>query len=265
MNDFPDNSQWPLNSCLVSHRHKVVYLPIAKNANTTLKRMFVRLSGHPDADEILSHNIHRYLVSHKTGLSLYDYTPEEAVNILSDPNYFSFTVLRNPLERTVSSYVEKFVATPSTHEGVMGVIGPAIDWVYARRSQPADYEQSITFREFVRYLHNNDDRDLDTHFKSQEGYFRNQKIDFFGTIEKMKGTIEVLEEHFGQKIRLEWINRTGRRKPLMRRKGQAELLPAQIRGQRSMPHASELLTGEISGQLEQRYANDLKLWRKALV
>ena len=103
MSRLIDNSQWPLNSLLVSQAHRVIYTPIAKNANTTLKRMFVRLSGHPDADEILSHNIHRYLVSHKTGLSLYDYTPEEAVNILSDPNYFSF--LKRDVPRFPGNYL----------------------------------------------------------------------------------------------------------------------------------------------------------------
>ena len=264
MNDIFDNSQWPLNSYLVSQTHKVLYLPIAKNATTTLKRMFVRLSGHPDAEEILSQNIHRYLVSHKTGISLCDYTPDEAASFLNDPDCFSFTVLRSPLERVVSSYIEKIVSTPSSHEGVLDVVMPVIDWVYAQRGQQPDYQRSISFEEFVNYLLNHEDRDLDTHFKSQESFFAKQKINFFGTIEKMSELTKVLEPRFGQKIKLEWTNRTKRRKSLIRRRGQADLLPAQLRAQRTMPHASELLYGKIADRLSQRFAQDIRFWQDAL-
>ena len=75
---FPDNSQWPLNSFLVSQEKRVLFMPIAKNANTSLKQMFVRLSGHDKVNQILNGNIHINLTSQATGLSLCDYTPNEA-------------------------------------------------------------------------------------------------------------------------------------------------------------------------------------------
>ena len=262
-----DNSAWPLNSLLVSQKHRVIYTPIAKNANTSLKRMFVRLSGYPQSDEILAGDVHTYLTSNQTGLSLCDYSPEDATKILGDPDYFRYVVLREPLARAVSGYLDKFCLTPPT-PGLNGeppiVIGTVIDWVYERRGEAPDYERSITFEEFVNHLCENEDRELDTHFKSQQCYFEQQSFDYVGTLDRMEQLIKVLESRFGQKIELEHRNRTLRRKPLLRRRGQEKLLPAKLRAQRTLPHASELLTDEIVEQLRSRYTADYQLWQEAL-
>lgn len=110
----------------------------------------------------------------------------------------------------------------------------------------------------------NDDRNLDTHFKSQESCFKQQSFDFIGTVERMEVLIKVLKSRCGQKIDIEHENRTVRRKPLLRRRGQEKLLPAQLRAQRTLSHASELLTDELLEQLKSRYATDYELWQEAL-
>jgi hypothetical protein len=266
MTEIIDNSQWPLASLLVSQKHRVIYTPIAKNANTTLKRLFVRLSGHPRSDEILAGDVHTHLTSNPTGLSLCDYSPEDAAQTLNDSNYFRFIMLREPLHRAVSGYVEKFILNP-TVDGTLGepeiVIRSVIDWVYEGRGETPDYDRSITFEEFVDYLSRNEDRNLDTHFKSQESYFEQQKFDFIGTIERMDLLARVLKSQFGQKVKMEHRNKVSRRRPLLRRHGQGDLLPAQLRVRRTLPHADELLTDELTGQLKDRFATDLELWQKA--
>jgi len=262
-----DNSAWPLNSLLVSQKHRVIYTPIAKNANTSLKRMFVHLSGYPHSDEILAGDVHTYLTSNPTGLSLCDYSPEDATEILSDPDYFRYVVLRGPLTRAVSGYLDKFILyppPPGSHGEPPIVIGTVIDWVYKRRGEAPDYQRSITFEEFVNHLCENDDRHLDTHFKSQQCYFEQQSFDYTGTLDRMDRLINVLESRFDQKIKLEHQNRTLRRKPILRRRGQEKLLPAQLRAQRTLPHASELLTDELFEQLKSRYTTDYELWQEAL-
>lgn len=267
MNKIIDISEWPLVSLLISRKQRVIYTPIGKNANTTLKRMFVRLSGHPESDEILKGDVHSYLTSNRTGLSLCDYSREEASGILADDSYFRYVVLRDPLARAVSGYVEKFVVNGApagdTWEPPL-VIKTAIDWVYQRRGEKPDYERSISFEEFVDHVAHSDDRDLDTHFKSQESYMEQQRFDFTGVVENMRPLVDVLESRFGQKIDMEFKNRTVRKKTLLRRRGQGKLLPAQLRSQRALPGARELLTDEITGQLKQRFARDVQLWREAL-
>lgn len=263
-----DNSHWPLNSILVSQKYRVLYTPIAKNANTTLKRLFVRLSGYRHSDEILGGDVHSYLTSIKTGLSLCDYTPGDAAQILNDPEYFRFVMLRDPLSRAVSGYVDKFVLYPPSQDASGDppiVTGAAIDWVYQRRDEPPDYDRSITFEEFVDHIFHNDDTKLDTHFKSQESYFEQQSFDFIGVIEKMERLISVLARCFQQSLAtdIEHQNRIVRRKPFLRRRGQARLLPAQLRAQRTLPHSSELLTGKIREQLTHRYARDIEMWQES--
>jgi len=254
-----DNSAWPLNSLLVSQKHRVIYTPIAKNANTSLKRMFVRLSGNPQSDEILAGDVHTWLTSNRTGLSLCDYSPEDATEILGNPDY--------PLARAVSGYLDKFILYPPP-PGANGeppiVIGTVIDWVYERRGEAPDYQRSITFEEFVSHLFENEDRKLDTHFKSQECYFEQQTFDYTGTLDRMERLVKVLESRFDQKIKLEHQNRTLRRRPILRRRGQEKLLPAQLQAQRTLPHASELLTDDLAEQLKSRYAADHELWQEAL-
>lgn len=267
MSENIDNLQWPLNSVLVSHKHRVMYTPIAKVANTSLKRMFVRFSGYPQSEEILGTDVHTYLTTHRTGLSLCDYTREEAAEILRDESFFRYVVLRDPLARAVSGYLEKFVFNPlpggANGEAPM-LIGAAIAWVYAQRGETPNFNRSITFEEFVNYVAQNDDMILDTHFKSQDSYLVLQKFDFVGALEKRSKLIEVLESRFKQKIKLEHWNPTRRRKPLLRRRDQAGLLPSQLRAQRTLPHASELLSDEIAEQLKQRYVRDNQLWTEAV-
>ena len=102
------------------------------------------------------------------------------------------------------------------------------------------------------------------HFKSQSAFLEGQRIDYHGTLENMCDLASILEEKFQQPVRLEWSNRTSRRKPLLRRRGQHKLLPAELREQRSLPHATELLTKELSVLMRLRYADDLELWRTAM-
>lgn len=265
--EFFDNSEWPLCSLLVSKKHRVIYTPIAKNANTSLKRLFVRLSGHTRSEEILNDNIHIHLTSNQTGLSLCDYSPEEATEILIDPSYFRYVVLRNPLMRAVSGYLDKFVRNPpssGTDVEAPIVIGTAIDWVYAHRGERPDYNRSITFKEFVNYLAQNDDDNLDTHFKSQESYLDQQYFDFIGTVEQMKFLPKVLEPLFNQYIKIEHSHRLLRRKLFLRRGGKEMLLPKRHRAQRVFPHASELLSTEITEQLKNRFSTDYEFWYSAL-
>ncbi len=261
-----NNRKWPWNTLLVSRRHRVIYLPIAKNANTSLKRLFVRASGHVDAPNLLEEDVHDALQARRTGLVLADYNRARANRILRDPDYFRFTVLRNPLSRAVSGYVDKFVigaaraANPGAH---LEVVMPATKWAYAQRGEAPDVERGITFEEFVAYLGQAHDDVLDTHFKSQGGYLRDQSVDFVGAMEDMQRVMTVLAERFGQPLEAEWHNRTRRRRrPSAPREGAERLLPAQFGRRR--PHAEELLTPAIVEQLEARFSEDLARWRVAM-
>ena len=265
MSETIDNRKWPWNTLLVSRRHRVLYLPIAKNANTTLKRLFVRASGHVDAPNLLAEDVHQALLTRRTGLVLADYNRARANRILGDPAYFRFTVLRDPLSRVVSGYVDKFVVNRGLAAGDAAhreVVMPAIEWVYARRGEAPDPERSITFEEFTDYLVHAHDDDLDTHFKPQGAYLQGQAFDFVGAMERMGRVLAVLSKRFGQVLEPEWHNRTRRRRrPQRPREGAERLLPAQFGRRR--PHADDLLTPELAERLEHRFAGDRARWEAA--
>lgn len=266
MSNAIDNASWPWNSILVLRRQKVLYTPIAKNANTSLKRLIVGLSGHPQTEEILAGSVHDYLAAHWTGLVLGDLPREKANRILNDRAYFHFAVLRNPLDRVVSGYVEKFVATPvvaGALDEVKDIIGPAIESVYAARGEQPDYRRSITFAEFADYLARTPDDQLDTHFKSQGVYLEQQRLDHVFTIERMDRLVARLEPILGRTLELEWRNRSAYRRRVLRYRRRAHQLPMALCAERRLPHASELLTREIAGRLKKRYAADFQRWRRA--
>lgn len=244
-----------------------MFMPIAKNANTTLKRLFVHLSGHPDREVMLAADIHDYLTSHRTGLSLCDYSPAKAQALLDDESYFRFVVLRNPLKRATSGYLSKFVRDQQfagPHPEPPIVIGSAIDWVYEERDEPPDYGQSITWEEFVEHVVRNVDDGLDTHFKSQHSYLDGLKFDRSFAVENLTELVRELEYRFGQQVVLEHSNRTERKKRSLLRRGVLRMRPAELRALPWLPNDHELLTRPIARKLKHRFSQDFSLWNECV-
>jgi len=257
-----DNSEWPLNTIMVSKKHRVLFTPIAKNACTSLKRLFVKLSDHPDTERILKQDIHSCLAKGGTGLVLSDFSASEATEIMSDDSYYHFAVLRNPLERSVSAYLNKFVVVPPPRgpDGAPVDVAGVVDWVYAQRGEKPDYDRAITYTEFVEACVNSDDDHLDTHFRSQQSFLRRQKLDGLFSVEKMALLKPVLESKYGRPVELEHENIRKKRKILLRRARYEQLLPGELEKHRPLPQGGVFLTTKISKKLKHRFKGDISLW-----
>lgn len=157
---------WPLWQMLVLRNRKLVYNPIAKSGSSSLRAAIVALSDIPDELTALPAD------THTTGLQLGDLPRDEALNILRDRAYVKFAVIRDPFDRLVSAYLEKFVVNRA-HPGNQFHTRNVIAAVAGRRSPTAqDFQRSISFAEFVDYVVAQPPESLDPHWCPQYLYLR---------------------------------------------------------------------------------------------
>ena len=154
---------WPLNQIFANPAYKLIYCPIGKNACTFLKRQMAQLSNHPELDILLG-DIHLLTGHVNTGLLLGDYLGDEAHRLMHDPEAFRFAVLRDPMQRLLSAYVEKYVYTRNA-PGNIGHARTLLPRVQDARGQtPPDYDQGISFGEFVDAVVDTPPLGLDAHW-----------------------------------------------------------------------------------------------------
>ena len=157
---------WPYSQMMVIPSKRLVYVPIAKNGCSSVKRLMVGLSGLSHPPEMLEH-VHACLDFYETGLQLKDWPTSSRQRFLCEPGWFRFAVLRDPCERLVSAYLEKFVYNRHlpgnqihTDPVVRAVQGTAV----------ADHLRGISFGEFLRSLDQSSGVPPDPHWCDQHDY-----------------------------------------------------------------------------------------------
>lgn len=161
--------RWPFNAMMVSEKYKILYVPIAKCACTSIKSLMVDLAGieRPDVAEKLG--IHMVTDRFNTGAQLKDKPMDLARQILAADDYFKFSVVRDPFERLVSAYLEKFVYNRHNPRNVFHT-KPVLQAV--QRIEEVDLRTGISFDEFASYLLEQDPYSLDPHWRPQNLYLR---------------------------------------------------------------------------------------------
>lgn len=223
----PLNRRWPNNQVFVAENVRLLYLPIAKNACSSLKRLVVELSDIPEREAVLKTSIHQITDSTNTGIQLKDKTAERAAEILGDEGYFRFVVLREPFDRLVSAYVDKFVQhrteapyildTGAVVSAVQGVAGAA----------EADHTAGITFRQFAEHITAQPPRSLNAHWCPQIEYIEGVDYPHAYTLGDMDLLERDLTTHLGRPVALHHRNRSrgGERE---RVPGAADMVPAAL-------------------------------------
>jgi len=256
---------WPKNSYLVLQGPKLIYCPIAKNASSTLKRLFVRLSDLREKESFLeSGKVHASLQRNRTGLSLKDYPEDEAERMIRSRDYFRIVVLRNPYERLVSGYLHKFVLFPNNNPTCPPhrMIREAIAWVYERNDRSVDYRRSITFRHFVDYLVRNDDEHIDAHWKPQVNYLSDVSFDYYGCVEQIDDLQRVLRERLGNDVMLECSNVFPNAAGLVTSVPCSDLLPGELVVLGALPNSAQLIDSSLRPAVRQRYKDDFDLYER---
>ena len=258
---LPPYRSFPLKQAMIADPARVIYLPIAKNACTSLKTLMADLGGLADARK--AKGIHRLLDGEKTDLLFLHRRQAEIDARLADPDWMRFVVLRHPIERLVSVYVEKFVL-----HRLVPAAGITIDPVILRSTGKwglgqADYERGISFRQFAEDVLREDPKRLDPHWRHQSLVLDHIPFTHVYTTDHMGVLKADLEAHTGGAIDLPHKNRardgsevaaTG---PCL-----ADALPGDLDTPQKVPPA-QFLDADLKTRLEAHYAQDILLYQMA--
>ena len=243
--------KWIENYYVINHKHKIIYCPIPKNACTLFKEVIVTNSEHKSDFQESELDVHRYIRQNNVKLADFAY--------LSNPEYLKIAIIRNPFERLVSGYFNKFVRPKKASNIVRSVITD----IYRFNNLKPDYQKSVTFSDFINYLARTEDYFLNEHWRSQNfflgmGLF---KFDLFNSLENINDVIQQLELRIGVDIEQKKTkNKTNYCKNLAK-KDWHMMYPQQLRKLKELPTASSLYTPELTTIVKSRFASDIKTFK----
>lgn len=253
-----------------------VYLSIPKNGCRTIKRWLARAAGWEEAS-LPGGNAPIYFDEH---LSLYARRIRDARPLFD--RHFSFVFLRDPVMRLVSAFSNKFVQVEGRN-----LAKPVIERVAARAgavvtmdttipvhaddgsvfeteaSSAVDYERGVTFREFVEYVCETPDSELDAHWRPQARFVGDFEFDFVGDTARLSSDLARLGEALGVDTpapppSAQVASAPPCGEPL------TDVPSGELYARGVRPGASALVTPELREQIENRYRDDLQLMRDVL-
>lgn len=257
----PFNAVWPALQAMALPGARLLYLPIAKNACTSLKTLMVELSGLPESRKAaILRDVHGVLDDEATGLQLKDHPEAAARAMLVAEGWKRVAVLRDPAERLVSAYVEKFVIRRERKRIAAAPVVAAIRGL----SDPdeADLARGIRFAEFLEHVCATPPEELDPHFRDQADSFAHGVWTDLYAMEHLDMLEADLSRHLGRPVAVGTLNRA---RPAPRRvvPGAAALWPEELPDPRSLAPES-FVDAEVRARIESRFARDATLHRAAL-
>ncbi len=237
---------------------KILYLPIAKNACSSIKTLIAELGNMPKLQP--DDDIHAILDSGPNGFLLLHRDEADIQAMLSDPTWMRFAVLRDPYDRLVSLYVEKFVRH-RTHAGVRITIDPVLKRALNKNKlTETDYERGISFIMFAQDLMSEPAERLDPHWRPQSHYLEYINYTHLYTVDNVSVLKQDLECHFGQEVVLPYKNVVRTHKPLPQ-DGPciATLFPAEIEAADHLPLA-RYIDKDLRAALRAYYGLDETLY-----
>ena len=251
--------RWPYDSIMVSEQEKLLYIPVAKCACTSLKSMIVQLAGIEKPEMAIELGVHLITDTFNTGVQLKDKPIDLARDILASDQYFKFGVIRNPFERLVSAYLEKFVYQRTTErnllhtEEIVREVGDSAGF---------DPRTGINFDQFVEYIFRQDPYDLDPHWRPQYLYFLGVKhISRIFRLENIAQLEQQLRQRVGIEIQLGHENATSKSEIVL--PAASELSAAELEKQGAI-HPDSFLSSRHVEAIREYYREDFELYRTAV-
>ena len=247
---------FPEYTYLINHKYRLIYCPIPKIACSSFKKLILQINEPENFSTIMTHihgsHFHVYV---NQAYSLFRYRAEEASQIWQNENYFKFVFVRNPWNRLVSAYLNKFMQTspmPFTREVVQSV--------YEQQNLTPDYERSITFKQFIHYLVITEDKLLNEHWKPQYLFLGNNKFDFIGKFENLTQDFQYIKQKLNLELDLEWANKTKKTENVDILENYADYYPDSLRQLKQMPNYKSFYTPDLVELVRERYRNDVEMF-----
>lgn len=179
-----DDKQTVSKLTYCSPKHKFVYLAVPKTASSSIVSWLLKLEGLQWNDEDKKNNRYRIVQRH--------------LRLVQHPGLqgsFKFTIIRNPLSRLVSAYLDKFVGgghIPAA--SVMKRLGKGTE--------------GISFREFIDYLAHADLKNVDAHWMPQAFLIDIFRPDMLGILENLQPFLHRVGAKIGIPVDIGWDRKT---------------------------------------------------------
>lgn len=236
---------------MVDDEHKILYCPIPKNACTFFVRLI--LDNSPVAEEYRSSDLDPHEFRRRNAaLRMRNATP------LTAPDFLRFLILREPIDRLVSAYLNKFVRNINYRQARL-----ATEKYRFRRGMPSS-DKFLSFAQFVEFLAAESPRKFDVHWRPQHLLVQPfvKYFDEIVTMESIPEVVELLSHRFGRNLpclptpnRNEYLQY-----PLADKLFDAP--PNELRELTKMPTPSSLLTDQLKDLAERIYRDDLDFYRR---
>lgn len=258
------NMDWPERGYIDNDEHRFVYCPISKVACSSFKKLAVQLSNISYKEEILQLPpplFHSYVDHSLTFFAKYRSKRKLSEEILNSKNYFKFAIVRNPWDRLVSAYLNKFITPPDLEKSTSPGIA-VIKEFYAEKELTPDFNQALTFREFVEYVSIREDTNLDGHWQSQVAFLNGHEFDYIGKFEKMGEAFETIQECLKVNAELPWANKSNRRdhqkKEISSPTLCSDLNRAELKQLKYFPGYQSFYTPDLIELVGNRYQDDVE-------
>ena len=203
---MPDGGQFAdeaLKHLLFDRERKIMFCVAPKLASSNIRVMFAALNKVISPEAVFEKKLRNGSL-HAENFTMLNVSSGERKEKLD--SYFKFVMTRNPLERILSAYRNKF-EKHSISKNVSGIFDPdKIEMIKANRPEVyAKWEKSgrtlkvwPTFNEFIRYLGSHNYYDLDPHFRPLQ-YICHPCVfhyDFYANLKLMPAEFDHLFEKF---------------------------------------------------------------------